>query len=568
MMLELFDRNREKIAILENAIEITETKKINAIDALVFSLPDIDPKNSLCKPFNLIRYNNGSLYRIMHISHDSNELGTITYECEHVIAILIDTVMFGEATQGGEGVFTREVIEYVLSRQHTQDWILDDCDLNRQFEYFWEEENILSALFSIANRFTDKYIWKFNTQNYPYKVSLKLINETQNPQHYIRKGHNRLTLTRQSDPRQLCTKLKPIGSGEGINKLDISSVNDDSLFLYSPVDIIEKYGIIERAWIDRRYTDAQSLKEAGQSMLAELQEPIIEYETQFIGDCNIGDIVQIVGDIKTYITEIQIRHSEIPEQTIKIANTPKDIANTVADLADRQRIEMTYSQGATQIYAYNGEGNADNLQSYELDFYIPETMININEIQCKIKLSQMRSEFESTLGGGGNVLTTQNGGFPTTGATSGGSQTVGLSIDVEYGDNPTSYYEGEPRHNHYNKQVIHHKHNVGVPDPHTHTTPLHSHAIAAADLLHTHGMTPKINFHGNPQSFWIYINGVKTKFFNSVDSELDISQMLVEDRTIPRGKWHTIGILPNDKAHVKIALSVQGFIQSRGDKTL
>ena len=65
-MLEVFDRQtRRKTAILQNAHSIKESKEINVLHYLEFSLPYNDPKNEYCQPFHYVRYNDGELYRIM-----------------------------------------------------------------------------------------------------------------------------------------------------------------------------------------------------------------------------------------------------------------------------------------------------------------------------------------------------------------------------------------------------------------------------------------------------------------------------------------------------------------------
>lgn len=437
-MIEIFDRQRKKIAILENAFDIRERLTINAINSLSFSLPDTDSKNRYCNEFNLVKYNGGDTYRIIQITDEEREIGYKHYECEHVIALLMDTIIPGHAVVGNIGVFTRDVINYILSKQITKDWILGECDFSRQFEYGWEKENLLGALFSIPTPFVDKYIWKFNTSVYPYVVSLKRMDETRNPDHYIRKGHNRLKLTRASDLRKICTRIYPYGAGEGVNQLTIESINDGKLYLQSPQNYIDKYGIIERAWIDRRYTNIESLLESARSMLNELQEPYFEYEAGFDGECDIGDIVQIVGGIKSIIVGVDIDHSEIPQTTIRIANKPKDVAATISDLEDRQRIEMTYSQGATQIYSAGIANNADKDNQVELNFYLPSQLVFLNAVHCKIKLSPFRGYTENTSStettvktsteGGGGQTTSQHGGGSSTTSTNGGGGTTSSSL--------------------------------------------------------------------------------------------------------------------------------------------
>ena len=158
-MLEVFDLDLKKQAILENAYNVTETEQINAVGQFSFSLPEGDDKNEFCQPYHYVRYNGGQLYRIITPGGTLSGSGEMTYDCEHVIATLIDDVLFGAHVVGNLGVYTNEVIQYVLDAQTVKRWRLGACDFSRQFEYGWENENLLAALFSVPNRFVDAYMW-------------------------------------------------------------------------------------------------------------------------------------------------------------------------------------------------------------------------------------------------------------------------------------------------------------------------------------------------------------------------------------------------------------------------
>lgn len=544
------------------------------------------------------------------------------------ITTLLNNIIPGYVTIGNLGVYTHEVIEYILKWQTEKHWVLRECDFTKQFEYEWTREKLLAALFSVANRFVDKYMWIFDTKVYPYQISLKRFDENRIPDHYARKGHNRLRLSKQSDSRNLCTRLYVYGAGEGVNQLNIADLNNGQEYLQSPPEIVEKYGIIETPWTDRRYTDAQSLLESGRVMLNELQEPYEEYDAQMLENPKVGDIVQIVGGVKSYIVEMATAHDEVPQVGVKIANRPKDIAGSIADLADRLRIEMTYSQGATQVYAASMVDNADSKTPLNIPFYIPNDMININAVQCKIRLSQFRA-YNTNLLSGGSTQTSSNGGSTTvtSGATatqyktsdsggstytssgstyteyrtseSGGGGTSGLP-DVNIATIQTYSDINNYNTNGPNNTLWNHTHSVGVAQ-HTHilnahshqfSIPGHSHSISinshshsftidghshsvtigshshTVDTSHTHSITPQISFFGNPTSFRLLINGVEKATFNGRDAELDITQYLVKDRKIPRGTWLTIGVQPNDLARVEVSYNIKGFCQSRGDITV
>jgi len=598
-MLEVFDRSRNLVGILHNAFNITEEIRLNALNTLTFALPADDAKNDMCQAFHIVRYDHGEAYRIVGVNITLSNDEITVYDCEHVLALLLGTVLYGYHVIGNLGIYTRDVISYVLNRQIQRDWTLDRCDFTRQFEYGWEQENLLGALFSIPNRFVDKYKWHTDTSVYPYKVSLLQIDESANPKLYARDKYNRLRLTKNIDYKKIITRIYPLGAGEGVNQLDIRAINNGLPYLQSDAAHIAAYGLNEYVWTDRRYTDVESLKAAAQTMLDVLQEPFVEYEVELIGKCDIGDIIELVGVGRNYVTGITISHGESPSRTYTISNNPRDVAGSIADIADRSRIEMTYSQGATQIYTDSLSENADSNSPAELLFFVPQEMGIINFVKLKVRISPFRSYSQATGGGGARSDSTSSGGGRSDSTNSGGGSTQTSSSKLLESSNtvydPTDDGNvGGTNHNHgiargvplgvigndlkvvgtvsWTPSGKHthpaHNHTVSIPS-HSHgfTIPSHTHGITIPD--HTHQITPVISFAGYPQGFTLSVNG-NTRTFNNTDQELDISDMLIRpgSATISRGTWYTISIRPTDKAYIRASYSVQGFIQSRGNRTI
>lgn len=171
--LSVFDHTTNKrVAFLENAYNVGYTLEQNALWSARFSLPLSDPKNRLCKYFNYVeiydREKYIGLFRIIPTT-TTKDAGTreTVYECEHVLATLMDDVLFGWHEIGNRGVYTTSVLRYILDRQTTKRWQLGACDFSRQFLYGWENENLLSALFSVPKPFTEDYRWEFDTTSYP-----------------------------------------------------------------------------------------------------------------------------------------------------------------------------------------------------------------------------------------------------------------------------------------------------------------------------------------------------------------------------------------------------------------
>ena len=306
---------------------------------------------------------------------------------------------------GNIGVYTVEVLEYVLSFQKTKHWQLGECDFQRQFEYAWSNETVLNALWSVPNRFSDPYIWKLNTTKYPWEISLKKIDTAAEPQFFIRGGRNLMSMEMPSDSAGIITRIYPLGYGEGINQLTIKDVNNGIPYLQSPQSYIDRYGLIERYWVDRRFENPDSLKERAQVILDELQEPKLTAKVsvsdiyQITHDdtdrIEIGRIVKVMdeeypdGDFKSYITAIERNRDVAGNANVVIANKPTDIASSLADLADRQRIETVYSQGCDpDIRPVPDRPTPRSQKGAILRFFIPTDMRIINFVNAKITLRQ------------------------------------------------------------------------------------------------------------------------------------------------------------------------------------
>lgn len=528
-MIELFDRvTRRRAAILENAYGVSEQQRVNALWYLSFTLPCNDPKNKYCRPFHFVRRDGGELYRIMPSDVAVDETGGVAYQCEHVLATLIDNILFGYHVVGNLGTYTADVIRYVLNHQLVKNWVLDECDFRNQFEYGWEQESLLSALFSVATPLAGKYIWRTDTSVYPWRISLKRLDTTGLPELYVRRKHNMTGYQKGSDPQQLVTRLYPLGYGEGVNQLGIASVNGGVPYLQSPKSITDRYGIIERAWIDRRYEDPESLKAAAQAMLDELQEPLVSYTIGFqevsraeFDRAAIGKRVRILfpelgEQADTYITEINRNYDDVEQSTITVANRETNIAATVADLADRQRIEQAYAQGATQIYAQALQTNCDSRHGALMDFIIPSQMRIVNKVLVKIRMRRFRAYSKATEtaaqtvqttsyegssvatstsngasmstsdSGGGTSSTSDSGGGAVATSEGGGGSTTdtgssGINVVYDYGQTETA-----SGHAHRFRTVVAHQHRVTLAD-HVHrvTIPAHSHTFTIPAHSHT-----------------------------------------------------------------------------------
>lgn len=592
---------------LENAYNIGYALMLNQLDTATFSLPGADPKNQYCTPYSYVDIWDGDdfvgLFRILpYTSTREGETREVVYTCESVLATLMDDVLFGWHEIGNIGVFTTEVLSYVLSKQTTERWQLNQCQFSRQFLYGWENENLLSALFSVPKPFVESYQWKLDTTALPWQLSLLEVNDT--PKADVRYRKNMKGMTKSVNPTNLCTRIYPLGYGEGVNQLTIEAVNDGVPYLDAPS--IVNYGVIARIWVDRRYQDADSLLGAAQAQLDALSTPYVTYETDIVHtpqlkECKCGDFVRVVDDednIDFLAQIIKIEKKDVigdnANATITLSNKAQDVATTMADMADRTRINETYAQGAVTVFTKSFADNCSPDYPAVMRFPIPSNVVHINEVILSGGTTPFRAYSKAIEGGGSTTTTTDGGGaFYTTSSSGGGSTETSseTTLESETVQSDGNSGPGTAKHNHgmsdgllllYTNSEssltptgcrafvpsgahIHtaHSHDVDIPE-HEHDIEVddHTHDITLPD--HTHEIEYGIYQGGTANALTLIVDGEEVGVFNSFNDINIIPYLSKNDGGQINRSWHTVEIQPNSLTRVEVDLAIQLFANSRG----
>lgn len=117
----IYSQDGKLLGVLENADEVSYSLVHNDLWTASFSLPTDDPKNALCEAHNIVRIPESGrdigLYRIIGMPTGEMEAagGVKTYSLEHVMATLLDDVLFGYHEIGGLGVTTHRGREHAES---------------------------------------------------------------------------------------------------------------------------------------------------------------------------------------------------------------------------------------------------------------------------------------------------------------------------------------------------------------------------------------------------------------------------------------------------------------------
>lgn len=179
----------QRTAFLSNAYNKEEVSILNGVGSLKFRMPLGDAKNDYLTPFSFIKSFTGQYYRIIEIVETIDDGGSqsLSYTCEHCIAVLCDSMLPGWHQR--DGLATDSNIRHVLAGQKVSHWRLGRCDFSYNFSYGWQDENCLNALFSISEVFTDAYQWAFDMTLYPWSINLIRLTGG-NPAYYLSLGRN------------------------------------------------------------------------------------------------------------------------------------------------------------------------------------------------------------------------------------------------------------------------------------------------------------------------------------------------------------------------------------------
>ena len=609
-MIKVYDLNMQLVAYLENAFAIGYEQRMNELWTANFSLPANDPKNAECLPLRFVELFDAEerldLFRIIPTQTERSADGmTVEYQCEHVLATLIDDVLFQYHQIGGVGIPTTQSLQYVLDQQATERWQLGMIDFAYEYEYKWENENLLGGIFAIPKPFIDAYHWTWDTTTTPWTLNL-VEPESIEPSCYIRYGKNLQGIIKEEDPTFLFTRIYPLGYGEGINQLKIDDVNGG--ISYIDADTIGTYGVISRIYTDKTMENADTLKAKAQAILEGSKIPRITYSVDAgelyqltedpLDKFVEGALVRVIDDelgIDVTSRVVAVSKSDVIDQPwgvkIQIANKTEDIASSIADLENRQRINDVYAQGATNLDSHDFADNADPTHPAIIRFYIPEETVRINKIMLSYETSNFRAYSKGALGGGGatvssagggaSTATSSNGGSSTPTSSSGGGETLSFNArgSVDYGTVMessksflTSQDDGGSDVGHIHKLydfsmfTNSHDHTVNVP-AHSHDVDIPSH-IHNVDLpSHIHDIDYGIYLRSPaPSAVVITVDGNTVPLTASSGSNIDIIPYLAldGDGKITRDTWHELNITPNDLGRIVANVVEQIFVQSRG----
>lgn len=426
-------------AYLENAYKIKYNPPLNELWTAGFSLPYDDMKRKEIETFDFVEiFDNGKrigMFRVMDSVVERDDLKKIiTYDCEHVLSTLMDSVLFGLHQR--VNLTTKQNIEYLLSKQKKQHWKLGQCEFVRYFHYNWENEStLLGPMFSIPKPFDERYQWTWDDSSYPW--TLNIVRLTDEITAEIRYKKNMKGIKRHIESKEVMTRIYPLGYGEGVNQLTIKDVNGGVPYLDAPASILEQYEGFDYIWVDRRFKDAKSLYDSAKALLLERCVPKVTYEVDAIDyelidpykleKFRTGKLVRVIDEelgVNVDVRVINGPKDDIGENPLDIkltlGNKLEDLGTTQADLEKRQKVNEVYAQGSTNLLAYSYNDNCDKDNPAVIKFYLPDDLVNINTLTLNFETAEFRSYGKATEGGGGTTVSSSAGGGTFSSTSAGG----------------------------------------------------------------------------------------------------------------------------------------------------
>lgn len=496
------------------------------------------------------------IFRVSEVERACGGDGGQVVRLEHGLCTLGDDVLPGYTEVGGATADTRAVLQALLARQTGGYWVLGECGYSDQYAYSFENENLLTAIISIAEPLEGLPVWEFDQSGLPWKLHLRRASDADACE--CRMSRNLAGVKVSVDRTELCTRIYPLGYGEGADQLHIGSVNGGVKHL--DADTIGVWGVASSVYVEPSITDAATLKAAAQSVLARAKEPRVTVELdaeelyaltgERMDRFHLGRLCRLpLADAGVMMDErvVSIRRTDVFGQPTKVRVTLANRAATAVEaltaLSRKASIGELYSQGAASEYSVHFGDNCDEAHPAKLRFYIDEDAVHVNKVAVRFTLEAFRGYTKSASAGG-------------TGAIAAGSISVRATVPAQ--TISTGYQVGAVAEGY-------HYHNATTM------------AATIPVTISTEGLGQALNvgLHTHPISFGIYETKTATAVTVTVDGAavpasaivggtLDAVSYLAKDGEgrIRRGAWHEIAFTPNGLGRVTADVHVRTFIRS------
>lgn len=552
----LMDAQGREITRLHPTL-LSLTESLAPLSYAEMTLPEHDPTVTVGMFMELFTQSGSAgVYRVSSVTRMTGDDGGQVVQLQHALCTLADDVLPG-VTESPIGATAAAVIADLLERQTAHRWALGSAPENVCPRCTWENENLLTALLSVAQPLPG-YMWDFDFSTGPWTLSLVPLPEERCE---IRAGRSLAQARITIDRTDLCTRIFPLGYGEGADQLTIRRANGGVGHLTA--DTVPVWGLVQRVWADKSITSPEALKAAAEAVLARRKHPVVTVEVDAEELCALtgepldrfrpGLVCRLPLHEWDVMLDERVTLLHRPDVygkpacvTVTLANRAASAVDELSALARDSSVTMLYAQGAPSESSSHFADNCDPEHPARLRFFVSEDAVHVNRVRAVFSVEPFRGYAKSLSGGGSGTATTPVRVVTQTFAT-GQAEPDGAGTP-DY----TDYAEGGGTHRHRRAHV------------HTLQLTLDLPALEVDVSGHSHATRYGIYETGGSASVSVTVDGQTVPASLAASRDMDVTDYLARgaDGRILRGAWHEITFTPDGLARVTADLHVRTFIRS------
>ena len=520
---------------------LTLEENLTPLSCAEMTIPQADPE--VLPGFFAELYIQGDsagLYRITSVETTAEGMRTLCME--HALCTLQDSILFGYHVFDGQA--TAGVIRTLLGKQKDVRWQLGACEISENIIYTFETDNLLDALLCVLEPLSVPCMLQFDFTTTPWTLHLRRLSNT--PSCECRLGRNLIAASLTVDRSDLCTRIYPLGFGEGADQLTIRDVNNDVPYL--DADTQHLWGVVEKPYADTTITAPETLLASARALLEKIKNPVVTVEISAVelasltGESldrfTLGALCRLpLPDYGVQLDEriIAIRRKDVYgnpcDVQLTLANRAATVSGDLTELSRKALVSQVYSQGAASEYALHFGDNADASHPARLRFYIDEDALHVHKVMVRYELAPFRGYAKASSGGGKSNVSV--------------SWASGSLLDVTTSISSTTAVAGQP-----------HTHDVEAD------VSLPSFVVSVPS--HTHGINLGIYEGKTAGSVSVTVDGNAVPASAISGGAFDAAAYLSRNSRgkIRRGAWHEIIFTPNDETRIVADVHVRTFIRT------
>ena len=213
------------------------------------------------------------IFRVTDTEAEYGKGDVQTLHLESAIVSLADDIVIGVQPMSGS---VQEVLATLLDAQSIKYWVIGECDVPQEYELIYEysSDNILEAITKLLGHFPDQYYLQPDTMQIPFVLNVRRVEQDDSCE--LRMSRNLETAKISIDARQLCTRIYPFGSGEGTDRISLTTLTGSQ---YLDADTVATWGVVAQTFAEDDIFDALTLRDVAERYLERYKDPIVSIET-------------------------------------------------------------------------------------------------------------------------------------------------------------------------------------------------------------------------------------------------------------------------------------------------